>query len=73
MIAKGRVVIEARGEVMVVPLRRRATKSTAQRPSECRVSGEMGEDCLLFSGNRGITRPDNEIGPFHRDLMKYPG
>jgi hypothetical protein len=58
---------------MVVPLRRRALIRTAQKPSECRVSDEMGEDCLLFSGNRGITRPDNEIGPFRRDLMKYPG
>lgn len=47
--------------------------SPAQRPSEGRVSGEMEEYSVSFRVDRGFPRPDNEIGPFRRDLMKGPG
>jgi hypothetical protein len=87
---------------MVVPLRRRATKSPAQRTSEgeagfcaacgappnasawmrwpegqsrkrSRVSEEMAADSLSIQPIRRFQRRYNEIKPFPRDLVKFPG
>ena len=64
---------DALGGAMVVPWRRRATTSPAQRTSERRVSEEMAAHSLSSRPVVGFPRPNGQIGPFPRDLMKCPG
>ena len=58
---------------MVVPLRRRTTKSPAQRTSEGRVSEEMVAGTLSLQWTCRLPRHHNDAETFPRDLMKDPG